>query len=88
MMFSQVGIKFNNLIEDITDMTEADLEDYILIKALIDFNSSKFSSYQETTIDAIIRDVFIDKLQDWHITSDLKQLVEANSQRVDYGNLK
>jgi len=49
-------------------MTEADLEDYILIKAIRDFNTCKFAHIDHHHIDSILKDVFEDKLANWHIS--------------------
>lgn len=46
-------------------MTEGDLEEYILIKAIRDYNTCKFAHIEHSSIDGILRDVFIDKLSNW-----------------------
>ena len=60
-MYKQIGIDVNNE-EQIEGLTEADLEDRILIKSILDYNEAKFSRTEEIAIDGIVRDVFIDKL--------------------------
>lgn len=46
-------------------MAEADLEDYILIKAIRDYNTCKFAHIDHHHIDSILKDVFVEKLADW-----------------------
>ena len=49
-------------------MAEADLEDYILIKAIRDYNTCKFAHIDHHHIDSILKDVFVEKLADWKIS--------------------
>ena len=57
-MYKQIGINLS--LDDISSKTEADLEDLIVIKAILDYNSAKFASEDQCAIDGIVRDVFID----------------------------
>jgi hypothetical protein len=51
-------------------MKEADLEDYILIKSIREYNNCKYAQHEHANIDSIIKDVFIDKLGNWQISLD------------------
>jgi hypothetical protein len=42
----------------LTDIDDLEVEEAIIIKALIDYNTSKFSNRHEASIEAIINDVF------------------------------
>jgi hypothetical protein len=45
-------------LDDLAEVEEVELEELIIIKALKDYNCSKFSQDQLTNIDGIINDVF------------------------------
>lgn len=85
-MYKQIGIDIS--VDDLENMTERDLEDRIVIKAILDYNSAKFASEDQCAIDGIVRDVFNDKLKDWKISNDIKEMQKSNSERQDYGSLK
>ena len=51
-VLAQIGI------DESEDITENELEEYIIIKAIKDYNCSKFSRDQLANIEGIITDVF------------------------------
>jgi len=66
-------------------MTEADLEDYIFIKAIRDYNTCKFAHIDHHHIDSILKDVFVDKLANWNISLNGPNII---NQQQGYSNLK
>lgn len=76
IIMKQIGLKANQRV------TEVELEEYIIVKAVKDYNTSKFSHDMLNSINGIISDVFlgsVPKLQpEGSNYSNLTELVFAS----------
>jgi len=73
-------------LDEVQDVDEIELEELIIMKALKDYNCSKFSQDQLTNIDGIINDVFQNKDIKSSEYSCLSELVKASfdTMKLDY----